>query len=300
MDRVGVPGGGGSGRPGRIGRLLAIAVALAAVAAVLALATALASAVSRRHAADPLASAQGVPARARSGSPATPGTGAPGAGADTKRVRAPGAREIVIDFDSGRLDLEAATGDVAEATVERRWTGRPPTLKESFEGGILRVVSRCPQPRRFHADRCRVHGRVSVPAGIRLRADVDAGDLTATAVHGDLDLGTSAGAVHVSRLAGPVRLRADAGSIAAEDLSSSSFEARSGTGNLRASFLRPPSTVEMTTNAGSIDLAVPLASYALDAGAGVGLSSIGIPNDHTAPRHLLVRAAVGQVRISAR
>src|SRR6266511_2280219 len=81
--------------------------------------------------------------------------------------------------------------------------------------------------------RCRVHGRISVPDGARVRANVDAGTITA------------------------------------EDLNSPSFEASSGAGNLSASFLRPPSSVEMTTNTGILDLAVPPASYAVDAGAGV-------------------------------
>src|SRR6266545_4201021 len=97
-----------------------------------------------------------------------------------------------------------------------------------------------------------------------------------------------------------VRANVDAGTITAEDLNSPSFEASSGAGNLSASFLRPPSSVEMTTNTGILDLAVPPASYAVDAGAGVGLSSIEIPDDPTAPRRLLARAAVGQVHISTR
>lgn len=295
MERVGAPGrGGGFGRPGRIGRLLAIAVALAAVAALLALATALASVVTERRAASPAAAGQDAHAGPGSGSDAR------GAGADTQRVHAPGARQIVLDFDSARLDLEAAPAGVAEATVERRWSGPPPTLRHRFENGVLHIVSRCPQPRRFHADRCRVHGTVSVPDGASVRADVGAGDVTAAAVHGDLELRTSAGSVRVARLVGPVRLRADAGIIAAVDLSGSSFEARSGTGNVTASFLRPPSSVDATTDAGTVDLAVPPASYAVDASTGVGLVSVGIPNDPAAPRHILATAAVGQIRISPR
>src|SRR6266508_1410502 len=121
------------------------------------------------------------------------------------------------------LDLEAATGDVAAAAVELRWSGRPPSLRHRFENGVLWIVSRCPEPRR-RTDRCRVHGRISVPDGARVRANVDAGTITA------------------------------------EDLNSPSFEASSGAGNLSASFLRPPSSVEMTTNTGILDLAVPPAS----------------------------------------
>src|SRR6266496_2677604 len=142
MERVGAPGGGrGFGRPGRIGRLLAIAVALAAVATVLALATALASAVTERRAATSAAIGQGSQAGSRSGSDAR------GGGADTQRVHAPGARRIVLDFDSARLDLEAAPAGVAEATVERRWSGPAPTLRHRFENGVLHIVSRCPHPR---------------------------------------------------------------------------------------------------------------------------------------------------------
>src|SRR6266487_3305015 len=118
------------------------------------------------------------------------------------------------------LDLEAATGDVAAAAVELRWSGRPPSLRHRFENGVLWIVSRCPEPRR-RTDRCRVHGRISVPDGARVRANVDAGTITA------------------------------------EDLNSPSFEASSGAGNLSASFLRPPSSVEMTTNTGILDLAEP-------------------------------------------
>jgi len=145
-----------------------------------------------------------------------------------------------------------------------------------------------------------VHGTVSVPDGASVRADVGAGDVTAAAVRGDVELGTSAGSVRVARLLGPVRLRADAGTIAAVDLSGSSFEARSGTGNVTASFLRPPSSVDATTDAGTVDLAVPPASYAVDASAGVGVVSVGIPNDPAAPRHILATAAVGQIRARLR
>src|SRR6266545_681438 len=55
------------------------------------------------------------------------------------------------------LDLEAATGDVAAAAVELRWSGRPPSLRHRFENGVLWIVSRCPEPRR-RTDRCRVPG----------------------------------------------------------------------------------------------------------------------------------------------
>ncbi len=300
MDTVDAPGGGErrgggqGGRPGGIGRLLAAAVLLAAVAAVLALSLAVVEAVTGRRAAAPPAGAAG------SGTAGLGGAAQSGLGGDTRRVRARGAREIVIDFDSGRLALEPAAGDVAEATVERRWSERPPTFGQRFEGGVLRIVSRCPEPGGQRAGTCRVRGRVSVPAGARVRADLGAGDVTAEAVRGDLELVTTAGSIRVAGLAGPVRLRADAGSIAAVDLDAPSFQAHSGAGNVTASFLVPPSSVDATTGAGSVALAVPAAGYAVDATAGVGRVSVEVPDDPAAPRRVLARTGVGEVRISPR
>jgi hypothetical protein len=269
MGNAGASGSdGGAARPGRIGRLLALAVALAALTAVLALATAVAAMVTAHRAAAPLASGEGGQGAPGGGAGGAGSGGAAaselgGDGADTRRIRAPGAREIVLDFDSGRLELIAATSAAAGATVERRWSGPPPTLLHRFEGGVLRVTSRCPEPR-DPGDQCRIHGRVGVPAGARVRAELDAGSITAT------------------------------------DLDSPSFEARSGAGNLTASFLRPPDSVDATTDAGILSLAVPPGSYAVDAGTGVGPASVEIPSDPAAPRRIVAHAAVGQVRVSTR
>ncbi len=288
-----------------VDRLLAVAVVLAAAAGVLALALAVIEAVTERRGAAPAAgsAAAGPGSGGVTQGGVTQGGGdgpARGPGSDTRRVRAAGAREVVIDFDSGRLALGPASGNVAEAVVERRWSDRPPAFEQRFEGGVLRITSRCPQPRRPRADRCRVLGRVSVPAGARVRVELGAGDVTAEAVRGDTEIATSAGSVRATRLVGPVRLRADAGSIAAVDLDAPSFQASSGAGSVTASFLRPPSTVDATTSAGSVELLVPAASYAVDAAAGVGRVVIEVPTDPAAPRRIFARAGVGEVRVSSR
>ena len=94
----------------------------------------------------------------------------------------------------------------------------------------------------------------------------------------------------------PVSLRT-AGRLASRSSTSESRNSRRkvGSGSLVASFASAPQKIDITIGSGNVELRVPDVGYQLDVSTGTGSLDVGIPQDHSAPRSLVVRTTTGNV-----
>jgi hypothetical protein len=124
----------------------------------------------------------------------------------------------------------------------------------------------CPPLGDLGITRCTVDERVTVPAGTR------------------------------------VRLTASTGELAGTDLAVASFDAHAARGSITASFTSPPDRVLARLDAGQIQLAVPAATYAVDATAPerAGRITVEVPTSPAAPRQISAHISRGSIQIVPR
>jgi hypothetical protein len=97
----------------------------------------------------------------------------------------------------------------------------------------------------------------------------------------------------------PVSLRLRAGRVEVIDLRVPTFSGEVGSGSLVASFASAPQKIDITIGSGNVELRVPDVGYQLDVSTGTGSLDVGIPQDHSAPRSLVIRTTTGNVTVRA-
>lgn len=143
---------------------------------------------------------------------------------------------------------------------------------------------------------CSIEYVVSVPAGVRVVADIGTGSLDLTGVSA-VDATVSTGSVAIADATGVVTARVGTGSITGRALRAPTVRATTGTGAVSLD-LAVPADVEATTSTGSVNLTVPAATYRVDASSRLGKVSLGIANDPNGRYGLALRAGTGQVTLA--
>ena len=151
-----------------------------------------------------------------------------------------GVRTLVIDGASD-VRLTGAGAGAALEVVTRSTEGLrgPDSSVERGAGGELRLSSSCPN---LFTSQCGVDYTISVPSGTVVRAEADAGDVTAERLRTSepLVLDTSAGDVEASGVTAPsITLSSSAGDIEARGLSADSVRLESSAGDVVASLATP-------------------------------------------------------------
>ncbi len=185
---------------------------------------------------------------------------------DRTTFTAAGAHELVMAVHAGRIELVPSPDGRIQVTTIRHWSVWAPAARHRQVGGILALSGDCPPPGDLGITRCTVDEQVSVPAGTRVRVMASTGDLVAS------DLAAPDLEVHLTR------------------------------GSISASFARPPSRIAARVDAGSLRLAVPSATYALDATAprNAGHLTVEVPTNPAAPRHISAHVSRGDIQILGR
>ena len=184
-----------------------------------------------------------------------------GQSVETTTASVAGVREIVVDADSGPIDLRGGTGpDVDIRTTAHRSLTGAAAAGHRLDGGVLTITAECPQ----FGMNCYVEEQITVPAGT------------------------------------PVRVRTSAGGVEAAELDVPSLAVDTSAGSVNASFVRPPQDVRITTSAGSVELRVPDAGYRVDGDTSAGTVRIGVIQDPSAPRSLYAESAAGNVTVLPR
>jgi hypothetical protein len=200
---------------------------------------------------------------------------------DQSSFTATGINELVVDLDAGGLTLVSGrAGGQVVVDTSRDWAWSEPDVSHTENNGVLTLSGNCPN---LGVGTCRVNQRVTVPAGVDVRASISSGDISATGMNlAELDVLT------------------DSGNISARDINARRVHAESSSGNVEASLSRTPDQVTAETSSGNVTLTVPDGTYDIDAGTSAGQVHVTVDDDPTAIRRLSAHSSAGDVAIGHR
>ena len=223
-----------------------------------------------------------------------------GATEDVGATTHPGPIEgVEVQVDAGSVDVTGGPGTDATVQRTRRYLRQAPSIDETVVDRVLRLRVGCP---RFVALGCQVDVRLAVPASAALRVRTRSARVSVDGMANGVDVATSAGAVRLTGTAGPVTATTSAGAIDGVDLSTGSLDVRTEAGPVRISLARPPDRVDVHTQAGGVDLALPDAEggYQVSAAAGAGRVDVGVDRNPVSARVVTARTGAGGIRIRPR
>lgn len=173
-----------------------------------------------------------------------------------------GVHRIVVDSGPGDVTLLRSRTAAVDVTVSRHWTGVAPDATPVLHGDVLTIRSRCTeQSSDALLGDCSVDARVSVPVGA------------------------------------VVVVRSMAGSVTANGLDVSSFDATTHAGIVSASFVSAPESIRARSEAGDVELTVPSMPYRIDVGTDVGATQVDVQDDPAAGHSIFAHTDVGDVRV---
>ena len=208
-------------------------------------------------------------------------------------------RSLEVDVEAGRVEVVAAAANEARIDGTRRYIRGVPSARETLVDGVLRIRAEC---RRFVAVGCERDYRVEVPAAVAVRVRTDRGPVVVADMVGMVDVDAAAGGIRLTRTRGPVRARTSAGNIDGADLVAGSLDASTDAGRIRISLAEPSPRVDLGTDAGNIDLALPVApgGYRVATETGAGKVDVSVVEDPTSGRAVTARTGAGNIRIHPR
>lgn len=224
------------------------------------------------------------------------------------------ATHIVTDLEAG--DLTVVSGPAGTVDVERRlrWSTREPQIDERWDGDTLQISAQCPG---LFINRCAASYVLTVPEGVTVRADGDAGDITTRGIAGALELSSdagdiavtgaraavsaesNAGNIDVAGASGPLTLDSDAGDISATGLTGAMVDATSSAGSIELRFDTAPQQVVARTSAGDLDVTVPrdAAGYQVTADTSSGDPVIDVVQDPASARTIDLDTSAGDITL---
>jgi hypothetical protein len=219
----------------------------------------------------------------------------------TERASYDGVRTLVIEGASD-VRLTGAAEGAALGVVTRSTEGLrgPEHSVERGTGGELRLSSSCPN---LFTSHCGVDYTISVPSGTVVRAEADAGYVTAERLTSSepLVLATSAGDVEASDVTAPsITLSSSAGDVEAGGLSAQRIELHSSAGDVEASLATAPQRLVAESSAGDVELLVPDEVYDLSATSSAGDVDTRVASDPDSRRELTAHSSAGDVRVAVR
>lgn len=209
-------------------------------------------------------------------------------------VFTPATDRLVVDADGDVTIGPSSDGKIHVHTVVRHGLDQPEIVQESTPAGV-RLDAGC---RGFLAVRCDIRHEVQVPPTSEVVIGGVDGDVTASGLSGPLRVDRLTGDITAVDLAGPLDLRSSAGEITGDALRSEVLRATSDTGDVRLELVVPPQSVEVTTDNGEVDLAVPVGTaYRVDVRSDVGEERVLVPLDPTSAHTLRVEGDTGDVTV---
>lgn len=205
-------------------------------------------------------------------------------------------RRVVIDVDTGNVSISGSVRSGAVIARSIRQVLRKPETSAILENGVLMIRSRCGMP----ALGCSVDHEIEVPATASLDVTTNSGEVTVRNFAASARLTSTSGSISVERLAGEsLEIETVAGSIKADALAMEKLVGRSESGAIDVSFKSIPTTLDVASSAGALDLAVPSASYKLAlSSSSAKVTVTGIEDDQDSPRSITARSQSGRVRVT--
>lgn len=187
---------------------------------------------------------------------------------------------VVVDTDSGEVDLHGVQGNRVQVKRDMTWLWRAPRVHMPLRGATLEVSATCPQT--GPANRC----RADLDLGIPFDADV--------VVHND------SGDVVAERLAGHLELDTKSGDVKGHDLNPVSVRAMTTAGHVDLFFTTQPVSVSAFSDAGDVDVSVPRGGeYRVDTASKGGTVRVdGVVRNDRALRSISAQADAGDVNVT--
>jgi hypothetical protein len=203
------------------------------------------------------------------------GAGVHSAPAKTYTVTARVTSLTVDTAGSVTVTGTAGSGPVT-VTETTSYSKTPPVTSHQVSGSALTLAYTCRAQLL-----CSVRYDIKVPRG--------------TAVHAE----GREGSVTLTSLSGPVSAQTVTGLISATGLTSPSAVLKSGAGGINATFTAPPASVQASTDAGTITIAVPgSVIYQVSAHAVIGVTTVSVHHAATAPHVITAHSDLGSITIS--
>ncbi|MCP2258973.1 protein of unknown function (DUF4098) [Streptoalloteichus tenebrarius] len=187
---------------------------------------------------------------------------------------------VVVRTEAASLEVEVGDGPI-QVREQRRYSDEPPRTTRAVDGATLRLEENgCGDGISFGIHRCEINYRVRLPRD--------------TAV----DVETGAGSVSVRGLHGGLRVVTNAGRVRGVDLGSREVTVKADAGTVDLAFTRPPTTADIRTDAGTIEVRVPRDErYAIDARTMVGTARLDVPHTAGAPNRIVLESQAGAVSV---
>lgn len=183
---------------------------------------------------------------------------------------------LVIQDDAGNITVTVGDGPISVTEKLRYSSKRPKTTRTVSDGTLTLADNGCGG----HWGHCEVAYTVRVPAS--------------TAV----DIQTDAGAVTVTGLAGDLHVKTDAGLVRATKLTSQHTSVSADAATITLAYLTAPSTVDVRTDAGTIDVRVPGGDpYAVKTESDSGKITVSVPTDAGSARTITAHTDAGPIQI---
>jgi hypothetical protein len=183
---------------------------------------------------------------------------------------------VVINGGSGSIDVTGSSRSTVSVSQQATYSGKPPAAAHVLRGTTLTLSYKCPTELV-----CGVSYTVQVPAGVAV------------------SVGTGAGSVTLTSLAGTVSAHANAGLITAVDLRSPVASFKSHAGGVVATFSVAPRSVTAATNVGPITLTVPgSVGYRLSTHTVVGTSMITVRRSSSSAHSISASSDLGSISVS--
>jgi hypothetical protein len=179
---------------------------------------------------------------------------------------------VVLDVDSGNIDIEVSTSGAAAVSRTVEKGGGATELSWDNRDGTLYLTALCHKNNPLN---CQVDHLLELPSGVAVDVALGGGFLSLYALDGPVDVAMGTGDVVASYL------RAPAAWVTV------------GSGTVDLEYAEVPGSVDAALGEGVMELAVPSGSYAASLDVGLGqLDVYGILDDPDA--EVSLRAAVGE------
>lgn len=157
-----------------------------------------------------------------------------------------------IELEVARGDIEIVVGNPNEVFVTRTdWSafGRKPEERRSILEGVLRIESQCAS---LVLGKCAADYRLTVPENVPVTVSAERGDIRLDAYRGSARVSTQGGSITAGAFCGPL------------------LHATAKGGDIDVSAACSPARIEVRTDSGDVKVAVPQATYSIDADTNAG------------------------------
>jgi hypothetical protein len=227
----------------------------------------------------------------------------------TVTVRQPVTSLNVQGYAPGMIEVKAAPVTHVQVTETIIWSASPPTVVQSVSGGRLSLAD----PACANGS-CSVNFVVEVPSGVAVTAvggplsisgtsganlDSEGAPVSATNIHGPLNVSTHGGLLQINGLTGPLHADTGGGPVVADRVTAATAVVTTSRGPAQIAFSAAPTSVTVSTGGGLVELGVPGGPYALTTNSDGAAQTIGIATSSAAQRSITITTGGGPLIISS-